>query len=74
MSTGIFESFIKCDDCGRFMQLSGGASSAMIFDFANMQPDYDHTRCSKCTSRLGPVRSNARPSGGDMTPYQSLHP
>lgn len=63
----------RCDDCGRFASLSNGASSAMIFDFASMCPDYDHVRCASCTARLGPVHSNARPSNGDMTPYETVH-
>ena len=27
-------------------------------------------RCRKCTADKGPVRSNARPHDGDMTPYE----
>ena len=61
----------RCDDCGRFAALSNGASSAMMFDFVAMEPSYDHLRCASCTSKLGPVRSNARPSNGDMTPYET---
>lgn len=63
----------RCDDCGRFMSLSGGASSARMYDFVAMEPSYDHARCRKCTETIGPVQSNARPANGDMSPYQSMH-
>lgn len=70
MSGSLF-SQLRCDDCGRFASLSNGASSAMIFDFVAMCPDYEHLRCAACTARLGPIRSNARPSSTDMTPYET---
>lgn len=63
----------KCDDCGRFMKLADGASSARQYDFVAMECVYDHYRCAKCTKELGPVFSNARPSNGDMSPFQSIH-
>lgn len=62
-----------CHDCGRFMALIGGASSARMFDFAAMEASHDHFRCRVCTAKLGPVHSNARPSDGDMRPYESVH-
>lgn len=71
MSGGLFTS-PRCDDCGQFASLADGASSAMIFSFVDMSPDYDHLRCKKCTAKLGPVHSNARPSNGYMTPYESV--
>ena len=64
----------KCDDCGRFANYSGGASSARMFDFVAMEPSYDHLRCAACTEKLGPIHSNARPANGDMSPYESTHP
>lgn len=72
MAGGLFSN-LRCDDCGRFTLLTGGVSSAMIFDFVAMCPDYEHARCPACTESLGPVKSNARPSNGDMTPYQTVH-
>ena len=63
----------RCTDCGRFMVLAGGASSARMYDFVAMEPSHDHFRCAECTKRLGPVCSNARPYNGDMRPYQSIH-
>jgi hypothetical protein len=71
MSIGF--SITRCDDCGRFASLSGGASSAMMFDFVAMCPDYERLRCADCTERLGPVHSNARPSNGDMSPYETIY-
>jgi hypothetical protein len=71
MSGGLFTN-PRCNDCGRFATLANGASSAMQFDFVAMEPSYDHLRCASCTAKLGPVRSNARPSNGDMTPYQTV--
>lgn len=65
--------YLKCDDCQRFMSLSGGASSARMYDMAAMEASHDHARCVRCTSRMGPVQSNARPADGDMRPYQSTH-
>lgn len=70
MSVGLF-SQSRCDDCGRFATLDQGASSAMIFDFVAMCPSYDHLRCRSCTEKLGRVRSNAKPSNGDMAPYET---
>jgi len=72
MSGGLF-SPLRCDDCGQFATPANGASSAMIFDMVAMCPDYDHLRCPKCTAKLGPVRSNARPSNGNMQPYETIH-
>lgn len=63
----------KCTDCGRYMSLAGGASSARMFDFVAMEPRYDHFRCVRCTEHLGAVCSNARPHDGNMSPYQSVH-
>lgn len=70
MSGGLFTN-LRCDDCGKFANLTNGASSAMMFDFVAMEPSYDHLRCASCTVKLGPVHSNARPSNGDMTPYET---
>lgn len=63
----------NCSDCGKFMSLSNGASSAMQFDFVAMEPSYDHMRRRNCTALMGPVQSNARPHNGDMSPYQEIH-
>lgn len=73
MTVGLFTN-PKCDECGKFMSLTGGASSAMIFDFAGMCPDHEAARCAKCTALFGPVQSNAKPADGDMSPYQGVHP
>lgn len=64
---------MKCDDCGKFATIVGGASTAAMYDMVGMQLDHEHFRCASCTRELGPVQSNARPSDGDMTPYQSVH-
>ena len=62
----------KCDDCGRFMNCeASGSSTARKYDLVAMECIYDHWRCPSCTSRLGPVHSNARPNNGNMTPYES---
>jgi hypothetical protein len=63
----------KCNDCGRFMTLSGGASTACMYDFVAMELSHKHYRCARCTAKLGPIDSNARPADGDMSPYQSIH-
>ena len=63
----------RCNDCGRFMQLCNGASSATMYDMVGMQPSHDHWRCPSCTKTLGPIESNARPANGDMSPYQCVH-
>ncbi len=64
----------KCDDCGKFSsgKEGGGASWAYQYDFVAMEASYDHHRCPKCTALMGPVQSNARPSNGDMKPYQGM--
>lgn len=64
---------LKCHDCGRFMGMAGGASTAAMYDMIGMQLDYEHFRCAECTKKLGPVQTNARPSDGDLSPYQSVH-
>ena len=62
----------RCDDCGRFMDCTAsGASTAYQYDFVAMECTHEHWRCPSCTARLGPVRSNARPHNGDMTPYET---
>ncbi len=71
MAIGLFDN-PRCDDCGRYSGLHSGASSAMMFDFVAMEPSYDHLRCAACTVKLGPVRSNARPADGNMTPYETV--
>src|ERR1700761_8457696 len=63
---------LKCGDCGKFMRLTNGASSADIYDMVGMGLDHERYRCSLCTERLGPVQSNARPHDGDMAPYQMV--
>ena len=64
---------LKCNDCGRFMVLDGGASSARMYDFVAMEATHDHFRCASCTVKLGPAHSNARPHDGDMRPFESVH-
>lgn len=63
----------KCDDCGRFMKLEGGASMAHQYDMVAMECAYYHLRCAHCTADLGPARSNARPASGDMSPYECVY-
>jgi len=64
---------LKCDDCGRFMNpTDAGTSIADIYDMAYMELAYEHYRCCQCTTRLGPVPSNAYPLNGDMSRYQTL--
>jgi len=66
------EADLKCDDCGRFMNPEAvGSSMAERYDMVAMCADYIHMRCPRCTDRLGPVQSNAQPSNGDMSPYQT---
>jgi hypothetical protein len=64
---------LKCDDCGQFATSEPGSSGARMYDFAAMEPDYDHFRCKRCTERLGPVHSNARPASGDMRGYEQVY-
>lgn len=71
MAIGLFDN-PKCDDCGRYSGLHSGASSAEIFDFVAMCLSHQHLRCARCTKKLGPVRSNARPANGDMSPYETV--
>lgn len=59
----------KCDCCGRFMS-PDGATWAMIYDFAAMEPKYERYHCKACTESYGPAQSNARPHDGNMGPYQ----
>lgn len=64
---------MRCDDCGRFAS-TDGASAANIYDFVAMELSHEHFRCRRCTERLGPAVSNARPWDGDLAPYQRLFP
>lgn len=57
----------KCTDCGRFMR---DGTWAAIFDLVAMELSHEHWRCTRCTGKLGPAQSNARPHNGDMTPYE----
>lgn len=60
-----------CDRCNRVVFLNErGASWANTYDFVAMEPKSELMRCARCTRKVGPVRSNARPSNGDMSPYQ----
>ncbi len=63
----------QCHRCGRFCRLGGGASSATMYDMVAMECTGEAVRCAKCTAEIGSVQSNARPSDGDMSPYQSVH-
>lgn len=63
---------LKCDDCGRFMS-EAGSTWAEIYDFAAMCLDRTHHRCKRCTEKLGPAKSNAKPCSGDMTPYEGVN-
>ena len=66
------ETGMRCDDCGRFMDCTAsGSSTAYMYDFVAMECIYEHWRCHSCTARLGPIRSNAKPHNGDMTPYET---
>ncbi len=66
------EADMRCDDCGRFMNPEhSGASTAIIYDFAAMEPSYEHLRCPPCSARLGPIHSNATPYNGDMSRYET---
>jgi len=46
------------------------ATWANTYDFVRMEPKDELIRCSRCSRRDGPALSNARPSNGDMRPYQ----
>jgi ribosomal protein L37E len=60
-----------CDRCGRMVFLDESkASWANTYDFVAMEPKDELLRCSRCTRVAGRVRSNARPSNGDMRPYE----
>lgn len=59
----------QCDDCGRFMNRKG-STWANIYDFAGRCLDREHFRCARCTEKLGPAQSNAKPYDGDMQHYQ----
>ena len=62
----------RCWDCGRFGRWDG-SSSAAIYDLVLMELSHEHWRCRACTSKIGPVESNAKPADNDLTPYQSVH-
>ena len=59
----------QCNDCGKFMK---DGTWAEIYDYVNMSLEYDHYRCRRCTEKLGPAKSNARPRDGDMSQYQGV--
>jgi hypothetical protein len=40
------------------------------YDLSAMELEYEHVRCFRCTKKLGPVKSNAMPANGDMSPYE----
>lgn len=63
---------MRCDDCGQFMREA--SSWAHIYDFVAMELSHEHFRCKRCTERLGPVRTNARPANGDLSPYEGTRP
>ena len=64
----------RCVSCGQWTGAS--YSWAMIFTFPTMDdcggPDGEVFHCDKCTKIHGPATSNARPSNGDMRPYQGF--
>lgn len=60
---------LRCSDCGSFLTRS--YSWANIYAHDGL--DYEHFRCARCTSKLGPALSNARPIDVDMTPYQGTN-
>jgi len=64
----------KCDDCGRFISYgAAGLSWADQYTFYPPGCDYVHQRCPRCTERLGPVTSNARPHDGNMGSFQGIN-
>ena len=73
MGASFFDGTIKCDDCGRFMRLDDGASTAAMYDMVGMQMSHEHFRCAGCTELLGPVQSNAKPADGNLSAYQRVY-
>jgi hypothetical protein len=59
----------RCDTCAKFAS-NKGATFATMFDFVAMEASHDSMRCSACTERLGPVKSNARPHDGDTSKWE----
>lgn len=64
---------LRCEDCGKFMSLETGASSADRYDFVSLCLDYEHFRCRSCSKQLGAVTSNAHPNDGDMRKYERTY-
>lgn len=63
----------SCDRCDKPVFLSEHkASWANTYDFVAMEPEGELLRCSRCTRKAGRLRSNARPSNGDMSAYEGF--
>jgi hypothetical protein len=63
----------RCDDCGRFMNPEAqGTSTAEVFDFAAMEPSHTHWRCPRCTEKHGHAETNAMPSNGNYSQYETF--
>lgn len=57
----------NCETCGQF---ATAGSWAHQYDFAAMEPSHDSERCQRCTDKLGPVLSNARPRNDIWDQYE----
>lgn len=59
---------LRCDDCGRFMALRLGASSATVHCGGLRNVTRLWVRCPHCSRRLGPVRSTVSASHESIWP------
>lgn len=50
-----WDSFPKCDLCGRFHKSEPGSSFAMRYSGYPLTPDHEATRCLKCTTLYGAI-------------------
>jgi len=64
---------MSCDRCNKHVFFSEKkATWANTYDFVAMEPKDELVRCSRCSQKFGRLRSNARPSNGDMSPYEGF--
>lgn len=57
----------NCSRCGKF---TSRGTWANIYDFVAMEQSHEIIRCEKCSDAGHAAHSNARPSDGDMRPYE----
>lgn len=63
---------MSCATCGRFFKSGPGCSWAAMYDMVHMQLNCEVIQCDSCTTKYGPLHSNAKPADGDMSPYEGI--